>query len=221
MHPSERRDRFRLAFAKLSVLPVPVPVKTRLLLLILTVLLISVTDLTAQGTVYFTTRVVGLGIDAVAREFSTNLRIPAGRYLATLYWGTSASSLQPAYTLVNGVPTYLACEFNGATGYVTAGKIAILGAAEGAPVFLKVCAWDRRFGATFAEARPCYADGTSNIILVTLGGDDLIPPVQPAYLRGLQYFYVNPIEACYVPEPTPMALGLVGGALLLLRRRSK
>jgi hypothetical protein len=189
-------------------------------LLLQAVLLASSVQVAAQGTLHFTTFVPGQGVEAKVRDWTTS-GVPSGTYFATLYWGTSPSSIEPVYTLVNGQPTYLVRQFLAATGYVAAGKIAIVGAAEGASVYVQMRAWSWQGGSTYEEAymsrSSCVSLGSSNLVLLTLGGDNLIPPAQPAYLVGLKGFTVGPVTAC--PEPAPVLLGVLGTAILLRCRR--
>lgn len=91
--------------------------------------------------------------------------------------------------------------------------------APGAQARFQVRAWELSYGSTYelaivapaANGRRALA-GTSNIFQTGTGDGGQIPP-QP--LTGLQGFTVIP-----VPEPSTIALGVIGaGALLLLRRR--
>jgi hypothetical protein len=194
-------------------------VKSRFFLLLQGLVLALSFEVAAQGTLYFTTRVMVQGVDARVYDMWTGTAVERGQCLAALYWGTSASSLEPVYTLVDGVPTYAARDFAVATGYVNAGKIAILGAVEGASVYVQMRVWSVDGGGTYEEAfwsqKYGVRTGSSNIIRVTLGGDNLIPPAPPAYLTGLQGFWVT----FPIPESTPAVLGLLGSAALLLRPR--
>jgi hypothetical protein len=81
--------------------------------------------------------------------------------------------------------------------------------------------WDTRGGAiaTWADvlANPTVLRGVSDIFTVpySLGGT-LSPPNTAPFLQGLQSFNV----ATAVPEPSTIALGIIGaGCLFLLRRR--
>lgn len=96
----------------------------------------------------------------------------------------------------------------------------------GAPGWFQVRAWETAFGATYeaaaANGTPIGGRlaliGTSNIIRVDTGDPTTTPAGTPGSLtgNGLRGFYVSP-----VPEPSVIALGIMGiGALLLLRRRS-
>jgi hypothetical protein len=186
--------------------------------------LVATVSTMAQGSANFHTRILTTpSVNAPVKETPANggAAVAAGAYWAGLYWGTSADSLQPAFEIKGGAPVYLAADFAGATGYVTKGKTLINGAAEGATIFVQMRAWSKtangQANATYAAA---YANigskvGSSNIIRFTLGGDNLVPPAVPAVMEGLQSFTVD-----VVPEPSILALGVLGGVAFLLRRRS-
>jgi MYXO-CTERM domain-containing protein len=197
--------------------------KIQLLFLLTAVLLSPCASAQGMGTVNFTTLMRG-SVDArvgVCRD--AGVVSPAGPgYLATLYWGWTPDSLQPAMVLVGGVPTYLAKPFNGSTGYVTAGKQSIMGAPEGSSVFMQMRGWEGEPGSTYDEALMTWkAVGSSNVIRITLGGDNLVPPVIPTPLLGLQGFSILTLSC--VPEPSPILLGLLGllglTVMRALRRR--
>jgi len=92
----------------------------------------------------------------------------------------------------------------------------IIGA--GGRAFMEVRAWESAFGATFEEAvaaRPDSLRGISGRFDTVTGNPTTAPPGTPVPLSNLvPGFSVN------VPEPSVIALGLIGaGALLVLRRR--
>jgi len=85
--------------------------------------------------------------------------------------------------------------------------------------WFQVRAWETAFGADYATAATKVGAlvGTSNILRVDTGDPTTSPPGAATTLisAGLKGFLVYP-----VPEPTAIALGLLGlGSLLLLRRR--
>lgn len=96
-----------------------------------------------------------------------------------------------------------------ANGLFSGGSRTIAGVASGAQATLQVAVLDAG-GATI---------GTSDSFTVTLGGGG-VPPSPPASLTGLAAFtagggaVVDPI-----PEPSTIALAILGGAALLFRRR--
>jgi len=95
--------------------------------------------------------------------------------------------------------------------------------AGGTPGWFQVRAWEAAYGSTFEEALVGLPQngrlalvGTSNPVKITLGGAGT-PPGPAANMAALQPFVVAP-----VPEPSLIALGMLGiGAVVLLRRRSK
>lgn len=97
----------------------------------------------------------------------------------------------------------------------------IIGA--GGPAFMEVRAWESAYGASFEEAiaaanmngRPAFRGISNRFSVNATGNPNASPPGTPVPLSDLiPGFSVN------VPEPSVIALGLIGaGALLVLRRR--
>lgn len=166
----------------------------------------------AQGSLNFTTFQTGV----VNAKVTDGVGGPAAGadFWAGLYWGTSKDSLAPVVLV--GQTDAAKWDFGTGTkvGYVFAGKILIKGASGAG--FIKMVAWAKTGGNTYAAALGKAKTGESNIIPVTLGDDAAVPPTTPGSLGGppaLQGFAV-------VPEPSIIALGVLGGIALLLRRRS-
>ena len=94
--------------------------------------------------------------------------------------------------------------------------VEIPGAAAGSTVNLQVVAWDSGAdyndggGLSFADA---VVKGVSEPFEVALGGAGS-PPSLPGTLANMQSFGL-------VPEPSTLALGVLGGGLLLALRRRK
>lgn len=162
----------------------------------------------AQGTVNFATRVTGQ-LDAPV----TYNGAPVGSdFYGQLLAAAPGGTLTPV-----GVPV----EFRGdaGIGYITAGgAIAIPGVAGGAAAEVRLVAWSKQVGSTWAEASAAGMGGTgmSGVITVAATGNPgATPPTTAANLVGLQGFAVDPI----IPEPTIAALGPLGAGLLLIRRK--
>lgn len=154
-----------------------------------------------QGTVQFNNRIVGT-VDA--RVFMPDKTTGVGAdFTAQLYAGTSASSL----TAVTPVTTFRTSSA-AAAGYVTPVDVTIPGIAGGSTAFIQMKVWD---GASFASPKSAF--GQSGVIPVVLGGGG-VPPAPAAALAGLATFNLTA-----VPEPSTIALGALGVAALLLRRR--
>jgi len=164
----------------------------------------------AQGTVNFANNSSTQVIDGDDGMPVTN----ADGILAALYWAplsapSSFSQLGAAAQVqAITVPSFLGIYNGGArtTGNETA---------PGEAAWFEVKAWDMAY-ANYDEALAGGGKtGTSGAFMVTTGGAGT-PASTPANLvgNGLQGFVVA------VPEPSVVALGLLGaGALLLLRRR--
>ena len=155
-----------------------------------------------QGTVQFNNRLPALGIDARVLSGRGDLSDPA--FKAQIYAGpegTPIGSLKP----VSGTTTF---RTGIAAGYLNPIDLAIPGIAPGARATLVVRVYN---GPTY-ESSAIF--GSSNPITITLGGAG-IPPGPGAPLIGLQSFIIAPAE------PSTIALGILGAAILLLRWRRR
>lgn len=168
----------------------------------------------AQGTVNFETSI--LGTSAQIRDSDGTLA-SGFAYQAQLYAADGTTATQDQLRKVGIAVPFRA---GGNAGYVAVGSTNLLGQTvnkvvtvtevQGGPVSLQVRAW----AGTFASYEDAVAaggrTGFSNILRLTATG---FPPATPPNLTGLQGFQL-------VPEPSTIALGVLGlGSLLLFRRR--
>lgn len=154
---------------------------------------LAATSAFAQGTVNFNNRVTAAGLDAAIFDVG-GARLAGPDAYAQIYVGGTAVGTPVAFRTGTGA------------GYFAGGNVAIPGVAGGASASIVVNAW--KGAATFEAAS---IKGSSAPINVTLGGAGE-PPSTPANLIGLTSFTL-------VPEPSVLALGALGAAALLLRRR--
>ena len=107
------------------------------------------------------------------------------------------------------------------SGYVLAstggGTRAIPGFAGGSQVQVQIRAWTGAFPTYEAAiAAGGQLGGVSSVVTVTLGTPPLGTPAPMTGLAPFNVYYLPP----FVPEPSSIALGLLGlGALVLFRRR--
>jgi len=147
---------------------------------------------------------------------------------APVYYGDAAGGkgLGPSFSaqlyLVNGtattaltpITTFRAAGTTPQTAiadrYLTTAEVDVPGVAPGQNGTFLIRAWKTSLG-TFDQAKATGADfGESGPVTVAVGGGTL----PAANLTGLASFSVVPI-----PEPTILALGVLGASALLLRRR--
>lgn len=189
----------------------------------------------AQGTVNFAT--VGSGpngsVNAPATNRATGLRVTGTDYMAQLFYNDPANSADdavdprtgnPLLTAVGATATFTTGAAEAARGYITGttggGTRTLDGVAGGSQATLQIRAWSTSLGATWDAALNAWRSGTAGV----LGGTAVFtiptgnpPLVAPSALTGANPgFFLNP-----VPEPSTIALGILGGlgTLLLLRRR--
>jgi hypothetical protein len=96
--------------------------------------------------------------------------------------------------------------------------------------WFQVRVWETAFGSTYEQASNYFDPvsnrsailGKSSIIKVDTGDPTTLPPGTPASLRSISGInaYMNPEDGC-VPEPSAVALGLLGVAILWLLRKGK
>jgi hypothetical protein len=155
---------------------------------LLSFLILGLTATTAlasdRGTINFCNRMPAAepAFDAPVFGPDRTTRLGGSNYLAQLYVGLSATNLLP-----QGLPVPFAS--NLLAGYVFGGSVTATNFQPGSTVFVQLRAWYRLHGATYEAAQAaagCY--GASTTIKVQLGGDELVPPMLPADLVGLQSF---------------------------------
>lgn len=152
----------------------------------------------AQGTVNNANFVSGV-LDAPVFDVDGTTRLAGANYMAQLYAGPAGGSLA-------AIGSPVAFKTGSGAGYFLGGAATIPTVAPGANADIKIVAFQ---GASEASA---VATGSSSVFTVQTGGAGN-PPGLPANLVGLTSFSLQ------VPEPSTIALGILGAAALLLRRR--
>jgi len=146
-------------------------------------------------------------------------RLIGQNYAAALYWGTSADSinnlavLNATDTSVLGARGLFRVATTASPGTWSGGARTLLGTTLGQSLFLQVRVWDI---ATFANYDLAKAGGgitgQSDAFAYTTSSSPT-PPPSDLVMNNLRAFAL-------VPEPSTIALGLLGlGSLLLFRRR--
>lgn len=157
----------------------------------------------AQGTLNFNTRDTGIGLNAPV-VLSTGGG-PGPSYSAALYLVGAGGSL----TLVPGSTTTFRTGANAALlQYINPVVVEIPGTAVGGSATVRMRAWETAGGSYEAALNK----GESVDLTVTgLGGGAVTPANLPSSFTG----FTIPV----IPEPSTIALGVLGAAALLLRRR--
>jgi hypothetical protein len=180
--------------------------------LLITTLSLAVTAVSvlAQGEVSFASVVItptGRLVDAPVRDEGGALVVGTA-YMAQL-WGRAAGSASP-YAAIGAGVTFLPAAAN-LPGHWLPSTRQVPGVAAGSQAQLIARAWRVSDGTTWDAARANNRGwGESQPVNVTLTG----APATPAPMVGLQGFSL-------VPEPSTIALGILGGlgTLFLMRRR--
>lgn len=177
---------------------------------------ILMTPALGQGTISFANWSQLSGVEAYVNR--SDDPSPAGRlgvgYWAQLYVGpinTPADSLVPV-----GVPVEFKNYTSGApSGIVLGGTVVVPFLGGGYPAVVQMRAWSGVAGRTYETARATgWNYGQSGSITITLGNAGSTPTI-PVPLWGLQPFTV------LVPEPSIMALGILGFTVLLVARKRR
>ncbi len=151
------------------------------------------------------------GVDSPIYDVDGTTPLAGPAFLAGLYAATPGNSLQPV-----GVPVGF---FVGDPGYFGGAYFAVPGVEWGDMAVVQVVAWRASDGPTFAAANhPGGHVGQSSIFIIgPLGNPGPPGNPLPAALIGLQSFALYVV----VPEPSALALGLLGGSALFLYRRAR
>jgi hypothetical protein len=167
----------------------------------------------AQGTVNFNNFVEGVVNAPVYHDFvGSSSKVSGSGYTAQLFAGTqgTAESSLGANTPLSSFRS------GGAAGYWIGTNVTVSGVAGGQTATLQVRVWDNLGGVitTWDQAVANNVKrGVSSLFDVTLGGGGN-PPSLPADMVGLQSFAI-------VPEPSTIALGLMGAGAFLMRRKRR
>jgi hypothetical protein len=170
-----------------------------------------------QGTVNFNNSpatVGGSGAPVFLGDVGTGVKLEGAAYAVQLYAGVDVNSLAPIGAAL-GFRTGAGAGFINTAGVDTVRSIATVAPGATATVVLK--AWDTeggKYSSFDAASSALKAVGQSAPLSVVTGGAGS-PPGLPANLVGLQSFGIT-----VIPEPSMLALGVLGIAGLLLRRRS-
>jgi len=176
-----------------------------------------------QSTVNFNNTITTFpadGIDrAVYRDVVGGTKLVGQNFAAALYWSTSQDSITQLAVL-NATDTTITSArglFRVATtanpGTWSGGARTLLGVGLGTQVFMQVRVWDTTSGANYDSALANGGiTGQSSVFTYTTSSSPT-PPPSDLVLLNLRAFAL-------VPEPSTIALGVLGlGSLLLFRRR--
>jgi len=161
----------------------------------------------AQGTVTFKNNVAGV-VSAPVFNSDGVTKLAGNAFYAQLY-----ANIGGSFTPVGSPTAFLA------NGFVSGGTVTIpaTGVTAG-NVTLQMRAWEATTAGTAGTYEAALGAnkkaGISETITVAAGNPLADPPGVPGNLVGLKSFNITGI-----PEPSTIALGLVGAAALLLRRR--
>lgn len=166
-----------------------------------------------QGTLNFAT--VGSAVGGSGAKV-TSTALPGGvtgaNFFAQLYYSTDNTT----YTALAGSQTTF--RTGAAAGFVVAKQVAVPGVLPGGSVWIQMRAWEGAAGSSFETAANSATGISNNIQVNNLGGTPAGGlPITDPNLTGLTGFALAP--TVIVPEPSTIALGLLGAAGLLIRRR--
>ena len=158
----------------------------------------------AQGQISVGNRITGV-VDAPVTSAATGAKLDGAAYLAQAYVGKTADSLAP-------VGAALPFRTGAAAGYITTTATTVAGAPNGTALFFQLRAWEAAGGTSYESAFAAgKLAGMSNIVPITSAEAPNLPNA-PVGLTGF--------ALAAIPEPSTLALGMLGAAALLLRRRS-
>ena len=164
--------------------------------------LVVTTSVLGQGTVVFNNRNTAAGIDAKVL-LPTGAGVTGAEFKADLIAGPAGTAVTALVPVPGSETTF---RTGAAAGYVNSITATIPGIAAGGQATIAMRAYN---GSTYAGSS-LY--GTSAPITIGTGNPTTAPPGTPTDMVGLVGFSL-------VPEPSTIALALLGIAGLLIRRR--
>lgn len=193
-----------------------VKVMFRKMLAIIATAMLPVTAF-AQGTVYFNTAILG----PVAQVRDPICNLCAGTNFFAQLFASPGTVTNQSLLVAVGTPVYFRTGVN--AGYVVTASpvnpvVTITAAAPGGPVTIQMRVWSSAYPTCSAAYQAGeYYGGSALLYLPATGNPNGSPPGLPVDLFGLTGFSMN-LEGC-IPEPSTLALVLLGGVALLIRRR--
>jgi hypothetical protein len=173
--------------------------------------LLCVSSAFGQGTVVFHNKVENVDARVFILDWR-GLRPLDGQFVGQLYASVPGGTLAAA-----GAPIPFRDAPEAGRGYLNTTGLdttrQIPGVPEGGTAQVKMVAWATSLGATYEQAIATGMGwyGESAVVPEVVTGGGLVPP-RP--LTGLQGFTI-----LIIPEPSTVALGLLGAGVLLIRRR--
>jgi hypothetical protein len=154
-----------------------------------------------------------------AQVFDTDGTTPlAGTGFSAQLWGSTSSN--PATFVALGTPQTFAT--GPLAGFVGAGApfgpaavtYQVSGTTGGTPFFYQMRVWNNQ-GGTVTSFDSALIRGASGVTPVALGGSDGVNPTVPTPDANTHLAF----SLAAVPEPSTIALGVLGGLVLMFRRR--
>jgi hypothetical protein len=187
----------------------PVKKLPKALLLISALFVLLPASANSQGAIYFSNFAPPQTINAPVYFPDGTTRISGPGFVAQLYVSLTPGSFSAVYPVGEPAPF----RTGAGSGYWVPDLRLVAEAEPGTTVVVDVRVWSLNGGATYEEANATRSldvwVGQSAAVQVTLGTTD-----HPAYLTGLQTFYVYPT----IPEPSILGLAVAGFLLAGLPR---
>lgn len=163
----------------------------------------------AQGNVLFQSKVTNPAVNFKITN-PDGSAAEVGKYTVELWGALGNSGLAPLMGSAAGAADALIqTPLSLASGYFAGGSWSVTGIPAGVDAQLQVRVWETQFGSYNNQTSGLYGMGT--VITVKLTE----PPATPQALVGMAN-----IALTAVPEPSILALGMLGLGALMLRRRS-
>jgi len=148
-------------------------------------------------------------------------RAPAGStYNVAIYYAPDGTTAEDAFVMV-GNPAGFSTSF-ALGGVFVGGTRTVPTATPGGFAQIQVRGWETAYGTSYESVYGTAGRvGKSNILRIDTGDPTTVPPGSATSLTaGTAPNALTPFVLAVVPEPSAIALGVLGaGALLLLRRR--
>lgn len=166
----------------------------------------------AQGTVNFVNYVPASGINAPVTDAADGAKLEGAGWKINLFAGPEGTA-EGSLTAV-GDPV-VGFRSGAAAGYWSVISKTVNGVAGGSPAAMQVRVWDAQYASYDAAVAAGGKAGKSGVFTTATGGGGT-PPGPPLPMIGLTAFSV---AGTVIPEPSTIALGMLGAAALMFRRR--